>query len=62
MVACTWSQLSSHQSENLLPKITDESIISITHNALGEPMQSEDFFEKISATCAELKDDVIVKK
>ena len=55
MVACTWSQLSAHQYENFLQKITHESTLSITHNALGDPMQSKDFSEKRSETCAALK-------
>ena len=62
MIACTLSQLSSHQSKNFFPKITHESTISITYNALGEPMQSGYFFEKISATCVEVKYGVTTNK
>ena len=62
MISCTCSQLSAHQSKNFLPKITHESTISITYNALGEPTQSKDFFETKISHFAELKYDVTEKK
>ena len=45
-VAYASFQICSHHFKNFFPKCTKKYVISITNNALGKPMQSENFFKE----------------